>query len=313
MKKISICIPVYNEVGNVENAYRTIKKILDENLQNYDYEFVVEDNASTDGTQEILRKIANEDYKFKVVINQRNFGIERSGRNLITCASGDVLFSISCDCQEPPEMLPEMIKYWEEGYLVVWGQKISSEEGFFKFQMRKLYYKIISFFSETKQYQNVVGFGLIDAKVIKEVISLQEQKMSMRHIIAELGYEVKLLPYKQRVRKAGKSSYNFWRYWLFAVTSLARTSVTPLHLASFIGIICSLVSFIIGMFYMVYKLIFWKTFSTGVAPLVIGMFFLGSVQLTFIGIIGEYVGIIYEKVVKRPLVIEKERINFDED
>lgn len=311
MKKISVCVPCYNEERNIEIAYQRIKNIL-EKMPEYEYEIIFGDNCSTDNSQKILRDLAVRDARVKVIINNRNFGALRSFNNIMFSAEGTIIFAIPCDLQEPPEMLPEFVEEWENGSLVVFGQKVKSKEGKLKYSCRKLYYKIIENFSDVPQYEQVTGFGLIDRTVIEVLKGLKERDMSIRHLIAELGYPVKLIPYTQEVRKNGKSSYSIGRYFDFAVSSLVRTSTAPLHLITAFGFFCSVISLVFGVVYLIYKLLYWDAFSAGVAPVLISVFFLGSVQLMSIGFIGEYVGIILAKVTKRPLVTEKERINFED-
>lgn len=309
MKKISVCIPCYNEEKNIMNAYNRVSKEL-RTLDQYDYEILFADNASKDGSEAILRQLAAEDKHTKVIFNMRNYGAARSGKNLCFRATGDAVISIPCDLQEPPEMIPEFVKEWEKGNLIVWGQKTKSKENPIKYFFRGVYYKIIKMFSDVPQYEQTVGFGIMDRSVYNMIKSLDEYDMAIRHMVAELGYPVKFIPYTQERRKYGKSSYNLWRYFDFALTSLIRTSRVPLRMTTILGTICSVISFIIGTIYLVYKLVCWNNFSAGIAPLVIAVFFLGSVQILSIGMIGEYVGIVLTKVTKRPLVLERECLNF---
>lgn len=309
MKKISVCIPCYNEEKNIMNAYRRVSAVM-KALDQYDYEILFADNASKDGSEAILRQLATEDKHVKVIFNMRNYGPMRSGKNACFRATGDAVISLPCDLQEPPEMIPEFVKEWEKGNLIVWGQKTKSKENPVKYFLRGVYYKIINMFSDVPQYEQTDGFGITDRAVYDMVKTLNEQDMAVRHMVADLGYPVKLIPYTQERRQYGKSSYNLWRYFDFALTSLIRTSRAPLRLTTILGVICSIISFIMGIIYLVYKLIRWDSFSVGIAPLVIAVFFLGSVQILSMGIIGEYVGVILTKTTKRPLVLEKECLNF---
>lgn len=312
MKKISICIPCYNEEKNIEEVYQRVKKAL-EMMPEYDYEIIFGDNCSTDSSEQILKKLAAEDKRVKAIFNNRNFGPERSAYNIWFAAEGDAVISLVCDLQEPPEMIPQFAGEWEKGSLVVWGQKTKSREGKIKYACRKLYYKIIQAFSDIPQYDQVTGFGLMDKMVVNVIKGLNEPDMSARHLIAELGYPVKLIPYTQEERKNGSSSYNLQRYFDFAVNSLVRTSMAPLHLITVFGFFCAVLSLGFGIIYLAYKLLYWDAFSVGIAPMLIAVFFFGSVQLFSIGFIGEYIGVILTKATKRPLVTEKERINFDSE
>lgn len=312
MKKISVCIPCYNEEKNIMNAYNRVSSVL-KALERYDYEILFADNASKDGSEAILRQLAAEDKHVKVIFNMRNYGPMRSGKNLCFRATGDAVIPVPCDLQEPPEMIPEFVKEWEKGNLIVWGQKTKSKENPVKYFLRSIYYKIIKMFSDVPQYEQTDGFGILDRSVYDMIKSLDDRDIEVRHMIADLGYPVKLIPYTQERRQYGKSSYNLWRYFDFALTSLITTSRVPLRLTTILGVICSIISFILGTIYLIYKLVRWNSFLVGIAPLVIAVFFLGSVQILSIGMIGEYVGAVLTKVTKRPLVLERECLNFTEE
>lgn len=312
MKKISVCVPCYNEKDNVRPMYIAITKQMSKYTGQYDYEIVFEDNDSKDGTKEILRDIAREDKRVKVIFNTRNFGPSRSGMNCNFRAIGDVIVSLPCDFQVPPELISEYLKFWEQGHLIVCGQKTESEESKFKYFLRKIYYKIIKIFSDIPQYDQMCGLTVIDRKIMDVIRHAYEPEVAFRHLIAELGYKIKLVPYKQQERRAGKSSYNIFRYFDFAITSLINTSYLPLRLLVLVGLITSAISFLIGVIYLIYKLTHWYSFDAGMAPILIGMFFLGSIQLFFMGIIGEYIASILRKISKQPLVVEEEVINFDD-
>lgn len=309
-RKVSIFVPCYNEVGNVKPMADTLTGIMQK--LPYDYEIIFTDNCSTDGTKEILRSLAAQDQRIKVLMNNRNYGTDgRSDRNALKYVSGDVLISIACDFQEPPELIPEFIKYWEQGYKVVCGQKTGSKESKIKYACRSLFYRVINGLSDTPQYEHISGIVLQDKEVLKEYMK-SDYDLGFRFALADMGYEVKLIQYEQRARRSGKSSYNVWRYLTFAINSMISTSSAPLRLMTVVGFFMSIVSFIIGMVYLVMKLVLWHSFQTGMAPVLIGMFFLGSVQLFFLGIIGEYIGVVLRKVSRNPDVIVSETINFDE-
>lgn len=312
MKKISVCMACYNEEENVHLMYREVKKQLTKYAERYDYEIIFEDNDSQDKTREILREIAREDKRVKVIFNTRNFGPNRSIANCIFRATGDVVITLPCDFQVPPELLEEYMSYWEQGHLIVYGQKLSSEENKLKFFLRKIYYKIIKMFSDVPQYDQLCGMMVVDRKIVNAIKEAYEPDVDLRHLLPELGYKIKVVPYKQQKRRAGKSSYNIYRYFDFAITSLINTSYLPLRLSVILGGIMAVICFLIGMVYLIYKLIHWNTFDAGIAPLVIGIFFIGSIQLLFIGILGEYIGSILRKISKQPLVVEEETINLDE-
>lgn len=310
MKKISFVVACYNEVGNVEELVERIKEVMKQ--EPYLYEIIFADNASTDGTQEILRKLAKEDNRIKVIFNNRNYGPTKSPRNAFRHVSGDVVIGLAADLQDPPELIPEFIRGWENGYKLVYGQKTSSDEGAIKYALRKLYYDIIDWFSEIPQYKHLSGITLHDKMVLEEMLNA-DPDIAFRYLIAEMGYPVKLIPYKQEQRKSGKSSYNISRYFNFAMNSLISTSTIPLRVVTVLGCIMSIICFIIGIIYLILKFRYWNQFSMGTAPMLIGMFFLGSVQILFIGLVGEYVGAILKKLTKQMPVIERELLNFDMD
>lgn len=310
-KKISIFSPCYNEEGNLNDIYEQVTEIMKQ-LPEYDYEYVFIDNCSTDMSPEILRELATKDKRVKVIYNEKNFGPGRSGAYGFLQTVGDASICLASDLQDPPEYIPQFVKEWEKGYKVVWGKKAGSKEGFFIRTARKLYYKIIKRFSESEEYEGATGYGLYDREVINLIREVDDPIPNFRHLIADFGYKVRMIEYVKPERKAGKSSYNFFSYFSTAMESLVSTSKAPLRLATLIGFFTAILSFVVGMFYLVMKLVFWNSFSIGSAPLVIGFFFVGSVQLFFIGVLGEYVGAISTRVTKRPLVVVKERLNFDE-
>lgn len=311
MKHISVMTPCYNEEGNIQNIYQEVKKQFN-GLPQYTYEHIFIDNCSTDMSRQILREMANKDKNVKVILNARNFGPNRSGTYGMLQATGDALICIVCDLQDPPEMIPIFLQKWEEGYKVVMGQKTKSKENFLMFQVRKLYYKIMELLSETEHLENVTGYGLYDKEVLKTIRWMDDPDPYIRGLVTELGYKWCLVEYTQRKREKGKSSYNFNSYFDFAITGLTHVSKKPLRIVTLAGISMSVASFIFAIIYLVMKLIYWDSFEMGMAPVLIGMFLLGSGQLACIGVIGEYIGAILTRITKRPMVIEEERINFEE-
>ena len=312
LKTISIVTPCYNEEGNVYSMYISVKNVF-KDLKQYSYEHIFIDNCSKDNTGKILQEIACEDKNVKVILNVRNFGPGRSGGYAILQTKGDAVIGLACDFQDPPELIPKFIQMWEEGYKVVFGQKSKSEENGLMFFVRKIYYKLIKSLSTTEQLENVTGFGLYDKSVIDMFRWIDEPNPYFRGTIAELGYEVGLLQYTQPKRKAGKSSYNLFSYIDTAINGMINSSKAPLRFATYAGFFMAFLSLSIAVIYFVLKLIHWNSFNFGIAPLIIGLFFLGSVQLAFIGIIGEYIGSILTRVTRRPLVVEKKRLNFDDE
>ena len=311
MKLISIVTPCYNEEQNVEILYRQVKDIFDM-LPEYNYEHIFIDNSSTDRTVEILKGIASRDPNLKIIVNVRNFGQIRSPYYGILQSKGDAVISLVADLQDPPGLIPEFIQKWEQGFKIVIGTKGKSKENKLMFFIRKLFYKAIAGISETEQVKNFTGFGLYDRKFIDILRQIEEPYPYFRGLITELGFSRIEIPYIQPKRERGKTKNNFYTLYDVAMLGFVSYSKLPLRLASFIGFGVSILSFLVALVYLVYKLIFWSRFTVGIAPLVIGIFFFAGVQLFFLGIIGEYIGAIFTQVKKRPLVIEKERINFDD-
>lgn len=311
MKKISVVIPCYNEEENVNIAYNEIKKILIPLEQKYTWEIIFMDNDSKDLTQVKIKQICRRDKNVKAIFNTRNFGAERNTFNGFLAATGDCVVWICCDLQEPPELIPEMIKKWEDGESLVWGQKTKTEEKGLISVCRKLYYFLISKFSEVPQYQNVIGWGLYDRKVVDELHLLRDPEPILRNVVPNLGYKPYLIPYEQKQRKYGKSSYNFYRYFDTALNSLIHTTKIPLKVMIYLGAATGILSFLIGCFYLLYKLLYWDSFALGLAPIIILLAFVFSIQVFFLGIIGEYILAILASVNLTKHVIEKERINFD--
>jgi glycosyltransferase involved in cell wall biosynthesis len=310
MKKISILTPCYNEEGNVEDLYRRIKDVFQQ-LPDYDYEHIFIDNASQDKTVQILEWIAQKDLKVKVIVNARNFGVVRSGYYGILQAYGDAVIPIVADLQDPPELIIQFIQKWEEGYKVVIAVKTPMKEGSFFYFARQFYYYLMNKLSDIKISSNFTGFGLYDKKVIDILREINDPYPYFRGLIAELGFENAIIEYRQEQRKRGISSYNFYRYYDEAMLGITSHSKIPLRLATMLGFAFSLLSLLIALGYLIAKLLFWQSFPFGTAPLMIGLFLIASVQLFFIGIIGEYMGLMHMRILKRPLVVERERINFD--
>jgi len=312
LKHISIVTACYNEEENVRELYERVKKVM-ASFNQYSYEHIFIDNASKDRTVDVLRQIAAQDRNVKVIINTRNFGPIRSGHHVQLQARGDAVISIVADLQDPPEMIPDFMRKWEEGYKIVIGVKEKSEESPVFFAIRKLYYNVIGKLSEIKLIKNFTGFALYDQKVIEILRQIDDPYPYVRGLICDIGYERVEIPYVQPARRRGLTKNNFYTLYDLAMLGITNHSKVPLRLATMTGFSLAFLNLLIALGYFIYKLLFWNSFSVGVAPLVIGLFFFGSVQLFFIGIIGEYIGSIHTQVLKRPLVIEKERINFEPD
>jgi glycosyltransferase involved in cell wall biosynthesis len=313
LKLISIVTPCYNEEENVKGLYLQVKSVFESLDESYAYEHIFIDNASKDRTVSVLKEIAKEDKNVKIIVNARNFGHIRSPYHAILQAKGDAVISISSDLQDPPSMIADFIKKWEEGYKIVVGVKSKSEENPVMFAIRKLYYNLIEKFADTKQIKNFTGFGLYDREFVDILRNLDEPYPYFRGLITEMGFEVAKVEFVQPKRKKGKTKNNFYTLYDMAMLGFVNHSKVPLRMATFIGFSVAIFSLLVALSYFIYKIIFWQNFQLGMAPMVIGVFFFAAVQLFFIGIIGEYIGAIYTQVKNRPLVIEKERINFDTD
>lgn len=312
MKLISIVTPCYNEEDNVEELYWQVRGVFD-SLPEYRYEHIFIDNNSSDQTVSILKRIASHDPNAKVIVNSRNFGHIRSPYHALLQSSGDASILVVADLQDPPRMIVDFLKKWEEGYKVVLGVKSQSEESPVMFAIRKLYYNFINKLSDIELTKNNTGFGLYDKTVIEILKKMEDPYPYFRGLISDIGFESFKIEYNQPTRKRGITKNNFYTLYDIAMLGITNHSKIPLRLATMFGFGLSILSLFIALVYLVLKLIFWSQIPLGIAPIAIGLFFFSSVQLLSIGILGEYIGSIYTQVQKRPLVIEKERINFNED
>lgn len=309
MKKISVLVPCYNEQENVIPISEAIISELNK-LEKYDYELIFIDNSSTDNTQKLITDLCNKNPKIKAIFNCRNFGQFNSPYYGLLQTTGDCTILMCADFQDPIDMIPKFIKEWESGYKIVIGIKNKSKENKIMYFMRSCYYKIISKMSETKQIQHFTGFGLYDKDFIEILKKLDDPTPFLRGIVAELGFKRKEIPYEQEKRKAGKTHNNFYTLYDAAMLSFTSYTKAGLRMATFAGAAVSVISFIIGLIYLIMKLIYWDRFAAGTIPILIGMCFLGAIQLFFIGFLGEYILSINTRVMKRPLVVEEKRINF---
>lgn len=314
-KKITIVIPCYNEVENAELMAFTVKNVMDESLPNYNYEILFIDNASTDGTRDVLEKLCAEDKKVKAIFNVTNFGQFNSPFYAMCQADGDAVICMCCDFQDPVALIPVFVKEWEAGHRIVSGIKTKSKENGFIYFLRKMYYKIIRSMSDTEMIEQFTGFGLYDKTFIALLRELDDPVPFIRGIVAEYGqgFNRTEVEYTQEKRRAGKTHNNFYTLYDAAMLSFTSYTKVGLRIATFVGFGIAAISFGIGMFYLIYKLTHWTRFAAGNAPLVIGMFFIGAVQLIFIGFMGEYVLNINTRVIHRPLVVEEKRLNFEEE
>ncbi len=312
MKLISIVSPCYNEQDNVEQLYLRARETLS-HFPQYRYEHIFVDNASTDNTLNVLREIAAKDENLKVIVNARNFGHLRSPQHAILCAEGDAVVVLLSDLQDPPELIGEMIEEWEQGTLVVVGIKSSSDESWLMYKIRSFYYALVAKLTSVSVFNHFTGFGLYDRKVIDILrTSFHDPYPYFRGMIAEIGLPHKVLYYNQKRRERGITKNNLYTLYDLAMLGITNLSKVPLRLVILCGFLSAVASLLAGLGYLLAKVLFWNSFNIGMAPMVVGLFFFGSVQLIALGVIGEYVGSIHTMVQNRPLVIERERINFKE-
>ena len=311
-KKISVVLPCYNEEDNARPIYEAVRDELVKNCPAYDYEILFIDNRSEDSTRDIIRSICAEDKHVKAIFNSKNFGQFNSPFHAMQQTTGDCTITMCSDFQDPVELLPKFVAAWEEGYKIVIGRKTKSKENAFVYWLRGRYYKLIKKMSTVEQIEQFTGFGLYDRSFIQVLRDLKDPTPFIRGIVAELGPERKEIEYEQPQRRAGKTHNNWYSLYDAAMLSFTSYTKAGLRLATFFGFFVAIISFLIGLFYLVGKLLFWNRFSAGYAPMMVALFFMGGVLLTFLGFMGEYVMAINTRVMNRPLVIEEERLNFDE-
>lgn len=309
-KTISIITPLFNEVDNLVPLCERIKAVMEQ--MPYEYEHICIDNFSQDGTRELLRERARSDKRLKVILNSRNFGHIRSPYHALLQATGDCAIIIAGDLQDPPELMLEFVKKWEQGYKSVMAVKPKSQEFPLMFVVRKVYYRLIGKISETPLVENATGAGLYDRVVLDALRKIDDPYPYMRGLICEIGYPIATVPFLQPARTRGVTSQNFYSLYDVAMLGIVKHSRVPLRLVTLSGFIIGLLSFLVAVGYLMAKIFFWDSFELGMAPILIGMFFIASIQLSVMGLFGEYIGSILMQVRNLPLVIEAERINFDE-
>lgn len=310
-KLISVVVPTYNEQENVVPLTDTLVKIFAEELPEYDYEIIFIDNHSKDNTKTLIRQICSENPNVKAIFNARNFGQMRSPVYGFKQAYGDCVVRLNADFQDPPSLIPTFVREWEKGHKIVIGIKEKTEEGFFMAFVRRQYYKFLRKITDIGHIENFTGFGLFDKAFVDVVRNIHDPMPYFRGMVAEFGFEYKTILYQRPNRRAGKSKNHFYTLYDVAMIGITSYSKVMLRLASFLGFIIGGLSFLVALVYFIMKLVHWDWFRSGIAPLVIGVFFLGGVQLFFIGLLGEYVLAINSRVLDRPLVVEEERLNFN--
>jgi glycosyltransferase involved in cell wall biosynthesis len=307
---LTILTPCFNEEENVREVHRQVKAVM-ASLPGYEYDHLFIDNASADRTVELLREIAAEDPRVRVIVNARNFGQIRSPYHAFLEARGDAVMTCVADLQDPPELLHEFVSKWEQGYKIVIGVKQGTRDSWLMARTRRFYYWLVTTLSsDVELIRNFTGFGLYDREVIELIRNTGEQYPYLRGLISEFGYPMAEIPYVQPGRKRGMTKNNFFTLYDIAMLGVTSHSKMPLRLATMAGFALSILSLVVALVYLMLKLAWWQTFDLGLAPLVIGVYFFGAVQLFFIGVLGEYIGSIHSQVHKRPVVVERERINF---
>jgi glycosyltransferase involved in cell wall biosynthesis len=310
MKSISVLTPCYNEEENVAELYNRVREVM-AGIGRYRYEHVFIDNCSKDGTVEILKRIAASDTNVKVIVNARNFGHVRSPHHGLLQTTGDAVIGMAADLQDPPEMIPDFIREWEQGYFIVLARKNASRENPLMFWIRKRYYRLVNRLSSIETFENCTGFGLYDRRVVDVVKTFDDPYPYFRGMIAEIGFPHTTIPFTQPRRKRGITKNNFYTLYDIAMLGITNLSKVPLRVVTLSGFACAIGCILVALGYLIYKLLYWDRFTVGMAPLMIGIFFFSSVQLISVGILGEYIGSIHTQVQKRPLVVEQERVNFE--
>ena len=313
MKKISVLVPCYNEEENVVPLSKAIIEQFTEQLPEYDYELVFIDNDSADSTREKLVELCAENKKIKAIFNARNFGQFNSPFYGMLQTTGDCTICMCADFQDPVELIPRLVHEWEEGYKIVCPIKTKSKENPFMRLFRTCYYKLIKKLSDVEMIEHFTGTGLYDKTFIDILRKLDDPTPFLRGIVAELGFKRKEIPYEQQKRRAGKTSNNWYRLYDAAMLSFTSYTKVGMRICTMSGFVIAIISFIVAFVYLILKLVYWDNFAMGNAPILIGVFVMGGLQLFFIGLLGEYIMSINSRVMKRPLVIEEKRINFDED
>lgn len=310
-KRVSLVSPCFNEEANVEELYRRVCEVM-AGLPQYEFDYLFIDNASTDRTLPLLKGIAAKDPRVKIIVNTRNFGHLRSPYWGIIQTRGEVTIYLASDLQDPPEMIPQFLAAWEEGFPIVLAVKPVSQTNPLVHWLRKLYYRVLDTISEVSIVKDATGFGLYDRAVLDQIRQIGDPQPYFRGLICELGFPIKTIPFSQRRRLRGISKNNAYTLYDLAMLGIVSHSVVPIRLAAMLGFMIGLLSFLVAFVFLILKLLMWDTFPIGIAPIVIGMFLMFGIVLMFIGILGEYIASIHTYVRHRPVVVERERINFED-
>lgn len=313
MKTISIVIPCWSEEKSICQMYDRLTKIFQEQLPLYNYEIIFVDDCSPDNTREEIRKLCNEDKRVKAIFNARNFGFNRNVFASLQYGTGDATFMLFGDLQDPPEILPQMVEKWEHGCKVIIGQKTKSDESRLMYSLRTVYYKLIEALSDSKQIQHFNGFGLYDREFINIMRQIDDPNPYLKGLVSEFGIDMCIIQYEQAESLRGKSGFNFMKYYDVAMLGITSYTKILMRVATFIGVILGLFSVCLAIFVFITKLLNWDAYPYGTASILIGVFFIGAIQLFFTGILGEYILSINTRSMRRPLVVVGERINFEDE
>lgn len=313
MKTISVTIPCWSEEKSIRQMYNRLTKVFEEKLPEYDYEIIFVDDYSPDNTRTEIRKLCKEDSRVKAVFNARNFGFNRNVFATMQYGTGDATFLLFGDLQDPPELLPDMVAKWEEGYKVIVGQKTKSNESKLMYTLRTLYYKTIGNLADSQQIQHFNGYGLYDKAFIDVMRQIDDPNPYLKGLVSEFGMDICIIKYEQAESLRGKSGFNFLKYYDVAMLGITSYTKILMRIATFAGAVLGIISICLALFVFVNKLINWDSYPIGTASILIGVFFIGAVQLFFIGILGEYILSINTRSMRRPLVVVSEKINFESE
>ncbi|MBQ9926603.1 MAG: glycosyltransferase family 2 protein [Lachnospiraceae bacterium] len=309
MKTITIVVPTYNEELNIQNIYERVNELFQNQLKEYEMELLFIDNASKDSTRKLIEELTQKDKRVQAIFNATNFGFSKSSFYGLTQAEGDAAVLMYADMQDPPEVIPRMVEEWEKGHRIVVGIKSKSRESKIMYFVRSIYYKLLTKISETEHIEHFDGFGLYDASFIKELRKLNDPLPYLRGLVAEIGYERAEVEYEQNKREKGKTSFNFMRYYDVAMLGLTSSSKAVLRMATFLGMGLSAICFLLAIVTLILKLVDWSYYDVGTAAIIIGIFFVGGVQIFFLGFLGEYIANINIRTMQHPIVLEDRRIN----
>lgn len=309
MSTITVVVPTYNEEKNIPHIYERVKNVFENKIKQHDFQILFADNASKDGTQKLIRELCIKDGRVQAIFNNTNFGFSKSSFYGLSQAEGDCAVLMYADMQDPPEVIPEFVKHWEEGYKIVVGIKNKSKENPLMYCIRGIYYKLLDKMSEVEHIEQFDGFGLYDASFVEQLRKLDDPLPYLRGLVAELGPERAYVEYTQEKRKEGKSTFNFLKYYDVAMLGLTSSTKAVMRMATFLGMILSVLCVIVALITLVLKLIYWDYYSVGTAAVIIGIFLVGGIQVFFLGFLGEYIVNINQRTMHHPVVVEKERIN----